>query len=58
MISLESSCHTNNSSIWRECMRIRIRVDVRKSLKRKKKTKRKKGSEFVVTSKYERLGDF
>lgn len=39
-------------------MRIRIRVDVRKSLKRKKKTKRKKGSEFVVTSKYERLGDF
>lgn len=39
-------------------MRIRIRLDVRKPLKRKKKIKRKNGSEFVVTCKYERLGDF
>lgn len=48
----------NNSSIWRECMRTRIRLDVRKSLKRKKKIRRKNGTEFVVTCKYERLGDF
>lgn len=27
----------NNKSIWRECMRIRIMVDVRKPLKRKKR---------------------
>lgn len=45
----------NNTSIWRECMRIRIRVDVRKPLKRKKKIIRKYGSEFIVLCKYERL---
>lgn len=38
-------------------MRVKIRLDVRKSLKRKKKIKRKNGSEFVVVCKYERLGD-
>lgn len=48
----------NNSSIWRECMRIKIMLDVRKPLKRRKKIKRKNGSEFVVSCKYERLGDF
>lgn len=48
----------NDSSIWRECMRIKIRLDVRKPLKRKKKIKRRNGSEFVVSCKYERLGDF
>ncbi|XP_074327265.1 uncharacterized protein LOC141665185 [Apium graveolens] len=48
----------NNSSIWREYMRIKVRIDVRKPLKRKKKIKRKNGSEFVVSCKYERLGDF
>lgn len=36
----------NNSSIWRECMRIRIRLDVRKPLKRKKKITRKNGEDF------------
>lgn len=48
----------NNSSIWRECMRLKIRIDVRKPLKRKKKVIKKDGQEFVVTCKYERLGDF
>lgn len=48
----------NNTSIWRESMRVKIRLDVRKPLKRKKKIKRKDGSEFVVMCKYERLGDF
>lgn len=48
----------NNTSIWRECMRVRIRLDVRKPLKRKKKIVKKDGSEFTVTCKYERLGEF
>lgn len=48
----------NNTSIWRECMRIKIKIDVRKSLKRKKRITRRNGSEFIVTCKYERLGEF
>lgn len=48
----------NNNSILREYMRIKIKLNVRKPLKRKKKIKRKNGSEFIVTCKYERLGDF
>ena len=48
----------NNSSLWREYMRIKIKLDVRKPLKREKKITRKNGSEFVVLCKYERLGDF
>lgn len=48
----------NNSSIWREYMWIKIRLDVRKPLKCKKRIKRKNGTEFVVNCKYERLGDF
>lgn len=47
----------NNSSIWRECMRLKILVDVRKPLKRKKKICRKNGSECIVQCKYERLGE-
>lgn len=34
----------NNSSIWRESMRIKIRLDIRKPLKRNKKIKRKNGT--------------
>lgn len=48
----------NNTSIWRECMRLRIKLDVRKPLKRKKKIVKKDGKEFTVTCKYERLGEF
>lgn len=48
----------NNNSIWREYMRIRIHLDVRRLLKRKKKITRKDGSAFVVMCKYERLGEF
>lgn len=50
--------HKNNSSIWREFMRIRVENDVRKPLKRRKKLIRKNGSEVIVTCKYERLGEF
>ncbi|KAL8097407.1 hypothetical protein AgCh_030511 [Apium graveolens] len=48
----------NNSSIWRECMRIKTSIDVRKPLKRKKKICRRNGAECIVQCKYERLGDF
>lgn len=48
----------NNSSIWRDCIRICIRLDVRKPIKRKKKIVKKDGSQFVVTCRYERLGKF
>lgn len=48
----------NNSSIWRECMMVKIKIDVRKPFKRKKKICRRNGSEFIVLCKYERLGDF
>lgn len=48
----------NNSSIWMEYMRLKIRLDVRKPLKRKKKIKRKNGTKFTVSCKYERLGEF
>lgn len=48
----------NNLSIWRVFMRVRIRVDVRKPLKRKKKIVKKDNSEVVVNCKYEKLGDF
>lgn len=48
----------NNSSIWREFMRLKIRIDIRKPLKRKKKICRKDKSEVVVQCKYEKLGDF
>lgn len=48
----------NSTSIWRECMRVKIRIDVRKPLNRKKRIARKNGQDFVVTCKYERLGEF
>ncbi|WOH08563.1 hypothetical protein DCAR_0728006 [Daucus carota subsp. sativus] len=41
----------NNTSIWREYMRLRIRLDVRKPLKRKKKIVKKDGSEITVSCK-------
>lgn len=47
-----------NNSIWRECMRVRIKLDVCKPIKRKKKITKKDGSEFIVMCKYERLGEF
>lgn len=39
-------------------MRIRVRVDVRVPLKRKKKNCKKDESEFIVSCKYEKLGEF
>ncbi|XP_074344237.1 uncharacterized protein LOC141683421 [Apium graveolens] len=48
----------NNSSIWRDFLRLRVRVDVRKPLKRKKKICKKDKSEVIIHCKYEKLGDF
>lgn len=39
-------------------MRIRIRLDVKKSLKRKKKIMKMNGLQVMVSCKYERLGEF
>lgn len=50
--------HKNNSIVWGECMRIKIRLDVRKPLKRKKKITCRNGKEFIVQCKYERLCEF
>lgn len=49
---------SNIKSIWREYMRVRIKVDVRLPLKRKKKICKKDKSEFIVNCKYEKLGEF
>lgn len=48
----------NNTSIWRECMRLKVRIDVRKPLKRRKTITKKNGHEFIILCKYKRLGDF
>ncbi|XP_074348138.1 uncharacterized protein LOC141686923 [Apium graveolens] len=48
----------NNTSIWRDCMRVRIKIDVRKPIRSRKKITKKDGSEFWVECKYERLGEF
>lgn len=50
--------HKNNASLWREYMRIKVKLDVRKPLKRKKRVLRRNGSEVIVSCKSERLGDF
>lgn len=48
----------NNASIWREFMWLKIMVDVRKPLKRKKKICKRDKTEVIVQCKYERLEDF
>lgn len=48
----------NNASIWREFIRLKIRLDVRKPLKMKKKICKKDKTEVVVHCKYEKFGDF
>ncbi|XP_074339573.1 uncharacterized protein LOC141677486 isoform X2 [Apium graveolens] len=48
----------NNTSIWRDFMRIKISIDVRQPLRRKKKICKRNGMESIVQGRYERLGDF
>lgn len=49
---------SNSASIWREYMRLKIKVDVRMPLKRKKKICKRDRTECIVNCKYEKLGDF
>jgi 14-3-3 protein epsilon len=48
----------NNSSFWRQYMRIRVRVDVRQPLKKETKVKNREGEWCIVKFKYEKLGIF
>jgi hypothetical protein len=48
----------NNSSFWRQYMRIRVRIDVRMPLKKIAKVKDKEGRWCTVNFKYEKLGIF
>jgi 14-3-3 protein epsilon len=48
----------NNSSFWRQYMRLRVRIDVRLPLKKDTKVKDKEGNWCTVKFKYEKLGIF
>jgi hypothetical protein len=48
----------NNTSIWRQYMRLRVRVDVRQPLKKESKVKNQGGEWCIIKFKYERLGVF
>jgi hypothetical protein len=48
----------NNSSFWRQYMRLRVTVDVRQPLKKNTKVKNKEGGWCEVQFKYEKLGIF
>ncbi|GAU27412.1 hypothetical protein TSUD_356480 [Trifolium subterraneum] len=48
----------NNSSFWRQYMRIRVRVDVRQPLKKESKVKSRVGEWCTINFKYEKLGVF
>jgi hypothetical protein len=48
----------NNSSFWRQYMRLRVRIDVRLPLKKDTKVKDKEGRWCSVKFKYEKLGIF
>jgi hypothetical protein len=48
----------NNNSFWRKYMRIRVRVDVRRPLKKCQKVKSQNGDWCIVNFKYEKLGVF
>ncbi|XP_075479012.1 uncharacterized protein At4g02000-like [Primulina tabacum] len=49
---------SNNSSIWRNFMRIRVTIDATKPLKRFKKIRKQGGDWMIVNFKYERLTQF
>jgi hypothetical protein len=48
----------NNSSFWRQYMRMRVRIDVRLPLKKDTKVMNKEGKWCTVKFKYEKLGTF
>jgi hypothetical protein len=48
----------NNSSFWRQYMRVRVKVDVRQPLKKGQRVRDKEGDWCMVNFKYEKLGVF
>jgi 14-3-3 protein epsilon len=48
----------NNSSFWRQYMRIRVKIDVRSPLKRDAKVMNREGKWCTVKFRYEKLGTF
>ena len=48
----------SNTALWRQCMRIRVAVDVHVPLVRYKMIKLRSGTLHRVSFKYERLGTF
>jgi hypothetical protein len=48
----------NGSSFWRQYMRIRVQIDVRKPLKKDTKEMNREGQWCTVNFKYEKLGIF
>ncbi|MCI13752.1 hypothetical protein A2U01_0034872, partial [Trifolium medium] len=48
----------NNTSFWRDYMRLRVRVDVRQPLKKDTRVKDKNGEWCTINFKYEKLGVF
>jgi 14-3-3 protein epsilon len=48
----------NNSSFWRQYMRVRVKIDVRQPLKKDTKVKDREGNWCTVNFKYEKLGIF
>ncbi|PNX65080.1 hypothetical protein L195_g054353, partial [Trifolium pratense] len=48
----------NNSSFWRQYMRIRVKIDVRQPLKKDTKVKNREGGWSIINFKYEKLGAF
>ncbi|XP_058783931.1 uncharacterized protein At4g02000-like [Vicia villosa] len=48
----------NNSSLWRQYMRLRVKVDVRQPLKKNTRVKNKGGEWYTVIFKYENLSLF
>lgn len=49
---------SNMGAIWKQYMRIRVRIDVTKPLRRGKKIKKPDGTSFTVAFRYERLHVF
>lgn len=48
----------NNSSFWKQYMRLRVKIDVRKQLKQNTREKNKGGEWCMVNFKYEKLSMF
>ncbi|XP_062086519.1 uncharacterized protein LOC133792629 [Humulus lupulus] len=53
-----SSCPKNYTGVWREFLRVRVRINIEQPLKRRMKIQNSKGEAFWAEFKYERLPTF